>query len=169
MPQILEMKQIFIDGVKYMVTSDGEVFGASFKKLKIRPNTSGYACITVGCKGRRRSISVHRLVAESFIPNPNNLPEVDHLDANRMNPRKDNLEWVTHKENVQRAYDRGSFAGRMVGEKNPKANLIEDKVIQLRAEYKAGATVADLSRKYCIPYNTVGNAVRGITWKHLPL
>ena len=81
MPDVVERKEIQINGASYIVTSEGEIYGASGKKLKQRPNTSGYASVTVGRKGRRISVTVHRLVAECFIPNPNNLPEVDHLDA----------------------------------------------------------------------------------------
>ena len=73
------------------------MYGVYGQPIKLRPDSSGYAVFSAGRKGKRRSVCVHRLVAELFIPNPNNLPEVDHKDANRMNPRKENLEWVTHK------------------------------------------------------------------------
>ena len=86
-----------------------------------------------------------------------------------MNPDKDNLEWVTHEENVKRAYERGGHVGRVTGEKNPKARLTPEIVLNLRAEYKVGVTIQEMVDKYGYPWNTIGNAVKGKTWSHLPL
>ena len=169
MPGQILRKKINICGAVYEITSEGEVFGAYGQPISIRPNSDGYASFTAGKKGNRTREKVHRLVAELFIPNPNNLPEVDHLDGNRMNSSKDNLEWVTHEENVKRAYRKGSYKGRYVGQDNPKAKLNENLVMQLRSEYKAGASVKELCDKYGYPWNTIGNAVKGYTWGHLPL
>lgn len=53
------------------------------------------------CKnGKHRNVKVHRAVAEAFIPNPDNKPDVNHKDENPLNNRADNLEWATKKENV---------------------------------------------------------------------
>ncbi len=169
MPGQILRKKINIRGAVYEITSEGEVFGAYGQPISIRPNSDGYASFTAGKKGNRTREKVHRLVAELFIPNPNNLPEVDHLDGNRMNPSKDNLEWVTHEENIQRAHKKGSYKGRYVGQDNPKAKLNENLVMQLRSEYKAGASVKELCDKYGYPWNTIGNAVKGYTWGHLPM
>ena len=76
---------ININGAIYEITSEGKVFGAYGKPISIRPNSDGYASFTAGRKGNRTRERVHRLVAKLFIPNPNNLPEIDHLDGNRMN------------------------------------------------------------------------------------
>ena len=157
-----------INGAQYLVTSEGRVFGKK-GEIKLRPNSDGYASFTAGRKGNRISVCVHRLVAEDFVPNPFGLPEVDHLDNNRMNPSADNLEWVTHQENIDRAYKRGSHIGRAVGERNTKAKLTEELVLQMRKEYRTGVTVRNLQKKYPHPYNTISNAVRGLTWTHLPL
>lgn len=85
-----------------------------------------------------------------------------------MNPDVGNLEWVTHEENVKRAYERGGHEGRITGTKNPKARLTPDFVLKLREEYKVGVTIQEMADKYELPWNTVGNAVKKITWKHLP-
>lgn len=156
-------------GITYLVCSNGDIFGPTGKKLKARENADGYAVITMGNKRIRRSTQfVHRIVAELFLPNPEKLSDVDHLNGERMNPDVSNLQWVTHEENVRRAYERGSHIGRITGEKNPKARLTPDFVLKLREEYNAGVTIQEMADKYGMPWNTVGNAVKKITWKHLP-
>lgn len=68
---------------------------------------SKYKVVNATVNGERKSISVHRLVAMTFIPNPNNLPQVNHIDGNTRNNAVENLEWCTAKENVQHAYRTG--------------------------------------------------------------
>lgn len=156
-------------GIKYLVCSNGDIYGPTGKKLKPRKSDDGYAIVTMGRAGVKRSSQyVHRVVAKVFLPNPNNLSDVDHLDNNRMNPAVENLEWVTHEENIRRAYEKGSHIGRITGEKNPKARLTPELVLELRAQYKAGVTIQELVDEYGYPWNTIGNAVKYITWKHLP-
>ena len=163
-------KRITINGADYTVTSEGKVFGKFGQPIKLRPNTSGYASFTAGRKGRRINVTIHRLVAESFLPNPNNLPEVDHKDSNRMNASLDNLEWVSHAENIKRAYERGNHDGRAVGEKNIKSQLNRELVMQMRIEYFIGKkTITEIARRHSLPWNTAGNAIKGITWKHIPM
>ena len=162
-----------VDGVNYTVYENGDIQGPSGKKLKWQYTKDGYPCVCVGKKKTktrttyRKKKMVHRIVAETLLYNPNNLLEVDHIDGDRGNPSLKNLEWVTHKENIRRAYARGSYKGRYVGEKNPKANLKETDVIRLRNEYNAGSSIIELVNKYGIPHSTVGNVVHGHTWKHL--
>lgn len=157
-------------GLKYTVYPNGDIYGPSGKKLKPRYSKDGYLIVTVGSKYKKRTSKyVHRIVAEVFLPNLNGYSDVDHIDGNRANPCVENLEWVDHNENIRRAYDRGGWIDRAVGEKNPKARLTESFVIALRKLYKAGVTIQKLADKYNLPWNTVGNAVKGITWKHLPM
>ena len=102
----------FVEGTdhKVIVTSDGRVFKrysvcrkypekgfTGFREVKPRLNNSGYLQVGLGriCK----TVSIHRLVAEAFIPNPLGLRDVDHIDGNKTNNRVENLRWVTHKEN----------------------------------------------------------------------
>ena len=115
---------IIINGAEYTITTKGEVFNKHGMALSIRPNTSGYASFTAGSKGVRRRVDIHRLVAELFLPNPNNYSDVDHKDSNRMNASLDNLEWIPHDVNVRRAYERGNHDGRATGEKNCKSKFV---------------------------------------------
>lgn len=80
----------------YILHSDGDVYSLkSGRYLEGSLDKDGYRTFNIG--GRQRK--AHRLVAEAFIPNPDNLPEVNHKDHDRTNNHKDNLEWCTRKEN----------------------------------------------------------------------
>ena len=74
----------------------------------MRLSKSGrYAQVSLQEGDEKRTFNVHRLVAQAFIPNPRNLPQVNHIDGNKRNNRADNLEWVTAKENAKHAYRTG--------------------------------------------------------------
>lgn len=68
--------------------------------MKAVPNYLGYMITSLSCCGKNKIQTIHRLVAKAFIPNPNNLPEVNHKDENKSNNRADNLEWCNRSYNV---------------------------------------------------------------------
>lgn len=76
-------------------------------------NGAGYKCVYLhyGKEPCKRDY-VHRVVATAFIPNPNNLPQVNHIDCNKSNNRVDNLEWVSGKENILDAHKKGRMEKR---------------------------------------------------------
>lgn len=73
--------------------------GERILKPKVRPNR--YCLVSLNKDGVVHDAYVHRLVAEAFIPNPNNLPQVNHIDENPSNNRVDNLEWCTPVQNIR--------------------------------------------------------------------
>ena len=81
-----------------------------------------YFQVALNNKGKRKYVSVHRLVAQAFIPNPDNKPCIDHIDGNRANNRVDNLRWVTHKENSNNPITRERIKANCTGAKRCGAN-----------------------------------------------
>ena len=158
-------KEYVINEATYTFYEDGRVIGKSGQEIKQRPNEDGYACFTAGKKGHRRRTRTHRMIASLFVENPKGLPEVDHLDCNRMNAAANNLEWVSHQENIARAKEKGNYRGRYEGEKNPKAKLSEETVRLIRKDYENGLTQTQISNKYNVPWSTVHNIVNYLTWK----
>lgn len=91
----------------YQISSHGRI--KSFKKnkkgyiLSNRNKNGWYLNVVLTSKDNWRSVKIHRLVAESFIPNPDNKPEVNHKDGDKQNNKVENLEWVTESENMNHA------------------------------------------------------------------
>lgn len=85
--------------------------------LKNFKNTDGYDLVIITNGIKRSTKTVHRLMAIAFIPNPENKPQVNHIDANKKNNNLSNLEWVTRSENTLHAYKVGVMGGRKMVEK----------------------------------------------------
>lgn len=66
----------------------------------------GYTKTTIVVNGERKTLAVHRVIAELFIPNPENKPEVNHINGSKTDNRVSNLEWVTRSENMQHCWDK---------------------------------------------------------------
>ena len=96
-----EMIKEITDFPKYLIDTDGNIYNKrTNKKLKISDNGRGYKKISLYTEeGKTVNKYIHRLVAETFIDNPNNLPEVNHIDENKANNSVDNLEWCDRKYN----------------------------------------------------------------------
>lgn len=97
------MKEIDYKRIKgfedYLIYSDGRVYSEKTGKfLKPHIDKDGYLIVHL-CNCGVKKVRVHRLVAEAFIPNPENKPFIDHIDTERSNNDISNLRWVTAKEN----------------------------------------------------------------------
>ena len=93
-----------------------------------------YPLATLSHNGKIKHISVHRLVALAFIPNPENKPQVNHIDGNTTNNNVSNLEWATRSENQSHAVRTGL---RKRGEDWCRAKLSESEVLEIHRRYKS--------------------------------
>lgn len=89
------------DYPRYSVNKKGDVRNdLTGRMLKRRTSGKGYFCYNLYNDEGNKNKTIHRLVAQAFIPNPNNLPMVDHIDADKSNNNVDNLRWVTNYQNL---------------------------------------------------------------------
>lgn len=143
--------------------------------LKRFLNSAGYCVVRLSdaSNGRRLTARVHRLVAEAFLPNPYDKPEVNHMDGDKSNPKLTNLEWVTSHENRQHAWDTGlrnkSHLPNYKGEEQKNSKLTEQKVVEIRAMRLSGFSFSFLSEKYNVSKRTIGRVVSGKSWSHIPM
>ena len=96
---------------EYAIAKDGRIL-SKLTDQYVQPSvdSNGYLKVILYKDGVKKTERVHRLVAQQFIPNPDNLPVINHIDGNKQNPHYQNLEWCTQQENVQHAFDTGLTA-----------------------------------------------------------
>lgn len=98
------------DGL-YKVSNLGRIISCHRAKTKLlsltNKNEKGYLKLTLCKNGKQKTYKVHRLVANAFLQNKNGCNELNHKDGNKLNNCVDNLEWITHKENIRHSYRTG--------------------------------------------------------------
>lgn len=151
-----------IDG--YKVSKCGVILGRRGLPLTPNDNGKGYLIVKVCIDGKWTSKAVHRFVAEAWIDNPENLPEVNHKDCNRQNNKINNLEWCTHSYNIEYSYD---TAGRSaLGENNARCKTDEAEVIEICELLQSGLSAAQVRDKGH-DYRLVRAIKRRQNWSHI--
>lgn len=99
------------------------------KILKFIKNKCGYLYVNLYKNNKYKSKTIHRLVAQAFIPNLNNLPQINHIDGNKENNNISNLEWCTRSENIKHAYKNGLHKINKHNERKVKQIDVENGII----------------------------------------
>jgi len=112
---------------------------------------------------------MHRLVAVAFIPNPHNKPEVNHIDGNTLNNKITNLEWCTHKENMQHAYANGLTPEPPTykGSKSNFSKLTEQQVIEIKKRLRNGDKTSLIVKSYPVGESCIKEIKAGRSWAHI--
>ncbi len=132
-------------------------------------SSKGYLRVTLYKDGSRKNFLIHRLIATHFIPNPENKPQVNHIDGNKINNNIDNLEWVTPSENTQHAYDTG-LQGKQLGESNGGSILTIEDVKFIKENYKPRCrefSGVALAKRFGVSKSTIRSILSGRTWAHV--
>ena len=132
------MEEIWKDYIyNYQVSNLGRIKNKITNHiLKLRPiNKHGYlgCVVTLGNKNNKKMIIVHRAVAECFIPNPNNYPQINHISGNKGDNSYLNLEWCTAKQNIKHAMNNNLL--QLYGENNPNSKLSNYDRIWIKEHY----------------------------------
>ncbi len=141
----------------YQVSDHGRIRG--LKGLRASgDNGAGYRIMPLNRNGGQKMNYVHRLVAKHFIPNPDDLSQVNHKDGNKSNNHIDNLEWVSPSQNINDAHNKGQMVKRTREVKT--LNIQTDDVIRaMYLRYKQTGKVGETAREFGIPRTTLSSIV----------
>ena len=149
--------------MKYDVKENGEIWSISHNRpLCVHKCKKGYCRVNLKAEGGTRL--VHRLVAKKFIPNPDNLPQVNHKDGDKSNNQASNLEWVTGKQNVDHSVTTGLIKR---GYDRPNSKLTDDQVREIRSLKVKGNTYYKIADMFGISYQGVHKVCKGQTYSHV--
>lgn len=139
----------------YQISNLGNVWSKKTNKiLKPYKTNKGYLTVGFWLNGKKKKLSIHRLVAKAFLSNPQNLAEVNHIDGCKTNNNVSNLEWATGSNNVSHAY-RTSLR---------KTKLSEIQVAEIKNLIKQGLTQREIASKYNVSHSTIGEISRCKIW-----
>lgn len=149
----------------YFVTTSGDVFNKGGHLLKGANNSKGYLFLRTGENGdgKRTTCLLHRLIAETFLPNPEGFPVVNHIDGNKKNNSVSNLEWCSYSRNNQHAVDTGL--------RKPTPKKLDESIVRdirencIKGDRERGCRA--FARKYGIDKSTVIRIVNGEAWERI--
>lgn len=153
---------------KYQVSNLGRVRSLIGNKKILSPAHIKGNYLLVNLRYSKGKL-IHRLVAEAFVPNPKNKPEVNHIDGNKENNRAENLEWVTPKENTKHAHDIGLVC-HPTGQEHPRSKFTNQQIKQIRNEHiandkKYGARA--LAKKYGVASSTIDRIIKNQRYRNI--
>jgi hypothetical protein len=147
-----------------LVSQCGIVAKLNGEKVLQHTTEKGYVIVSLVRDGKKTSVSVHRLVALAWIPNPDNLSDVNHKDCVRNNNHVSNLEWLSHGDNIKYSYDTKRRSA--TGENNARAFTSEKTVIEICELLAAGYSAASI-RDMGYNHGRVSSIKRRQNWKHI--
>lgn len=169
----------------YSVTEDGKVWahekqtrtpnggfrkdGGRWLTLSRVTKRTAHLRVYLHANGKTIGMLVHRLVAMAYIPNPQNLPHINHIDCDPTNNSVTNLEWCNPVMNGKHAFSNGLTKAPQPcpGEKNGSAKLTEENVKEIRQASQNGESGASIAKRYPVNAKTISDIILRKRWAHV--
>ena len=160
-----EWKRYTWQGVPLLVSDDGRIVARRYTSLRsngskythkarvVKTYESGNGYLSCNIDGKSMSL-VHRIVCSAFHENHNDLPCVNHINGDKRDNGKDNLEWVTYSQNTLHAV-------QVLGKRIGKAKLSDEEVLMIRGDCR---TQREIANDYGVEQSTISSVKRGATW-----
>jgi hypothetical protein len=152
----------------YLISDTGVVISLKSNiALKTRLDRYGYELVTLWINGKAFTKKVHRLVAQAFVPNPLNLPTVNHKDGIKTHNISSNLEWMSIKENMQHGFETGLHKigeGRIAGR---KATLAEKDIVEIKKLIIKGYGNSTIGKLFKVSCGAIYSIRIGKSWRHV--
>ena len=165
----VEWKPVIINGnySLYEVSNEGDIRNiTNFKIMKTFETKAGYKSIGLVYNHHRYVFLIHRLVAQAFIPNPENKPQVNHIDGNKKNNNVANLEWATAYENMNHAVTNGLLD--IKGDKHPESKYTEKQIREVCKMLENGKyPLHEIQVKTSVKKDLIYQIKKGRAWRHI--
>lgn len=154
-------KQIY----NIIIKDSGEVCTLDGEQKKAYDNGRGYLIVFLKIGDKKTSKAIHRLLAEAFIPNPEGLSDVDHINGDKRDNSLSNLRWCSHGKNIKHSYDSGRRSAK--GENNSRAYLKTRDVERICQLFLEGKTARQASELTNIPLSITNNIKSKRCWRDI--
>lgn len=145
----------------------GNAFAPVRERIRVPAiQREGYVCAFLCREGKSAKFYIHRLVATAFLDNPENLPQVNHIDGNKQNNRIDNLEWTTASQNCRHAIDESLYQSAR-GETAGNVKLTEENVREIRRLAVIGLMHKEIAELFGVGRKNITKIVNRQRWKHV--
>ena len=151
---------------RYTISNLG-IVRSKLTHIKMKPSVTKFGYLRVNLRKEHsreyKSYFIHRLVACHFLPNPNNLPEVNHIDCNRQNNIVTNLEWVSRQDNIKHSFKYGLASNK--GLRNPRAKLNLEDIEAIKAMKKTNRWYnTQIAKFFNVSPSSIDFIIQGKTW-----
>jgi len=155
---------------RFIITNHGRLFSINGKWKGVHEvgnhvDQLGYKFTTLRMNPKYRQVRLHQLVAENFIPNLENKPQINHKDGNKLNNHYLNLEWCTISENMKHAFRIGLIDRK--GEKHENAKLKNSDIPKIFKLRKQGLIMRVIGNHFGVNRRTISDVLDGSCWSHI--